>query len=106
MMEIDVKIYQTKAGKEPYTQWLKSLKSKQDRLRVLKRVELMRVGHFGDSKPLGDGVYELRFFFGAGYRVYYGLDQGNIVLLLCGGDKSGQNRDIKQAKACWKTYKE
>ena len=56
-------------------------------------------------KSLGDGVYELRIDFGPGYRVYYGLDGDVVVLLLSGGDKSTQAKDIKQAKEYWNEYK-
>ena len=55
-------------------------------------------------KSVGDGIYELRFFFGAGYRVYFAFDGENVILLLCGGDKSTQNDDIKKAKEYLKIY--
>ncbi len=61
-------------------------------------------GLYGDSAPVGEGVKELRMFFGSGYRVYFGEEAENIVVLLCGGDKSTQNQDIKIAKAYWKEY--
>ena len=61
----------------------------------------MELGNFGDSKSIGDGVAELRIHFGSGYRVYYAKEGTSIYLLLCGGDKSSQSRDIKQAKALW-----
>lgn len=59
----------------------------------------------GDFKPVGAGVNELRFFFGAGYRVYFGEDGDTLVVLLCGGDKSSQRSDIEQAQAYWQEYK-
>jgi putative addiction module killer protein len=61
--------------------------------------------HFGDHTPVGDGVSELRMFFGPSYRIYYGEDNETIVLLLCGGDKNTQSKDIKKAKHYWKDYK-
>ena len=61
-------------------------------------------GHYGDCKPVGEGVIELRFFFGPGYRVYFGEDGDTIVVLLCGGDKGNQNSDIRQAQDYWKEY--
>ncbi len=66
----------------------------------------MKQGQFGDFKSLGGGLYELRLFFGPGYRVYFGKDQGRTVLILAGGDKSGQARDIKKAKEYWQIYLE
>ena len=61
-------------------------------------------GNFGDCASVGDGVSELRMFFGPGYRVYFGEHGDVVVILLCGGDKSSQNRDIEQAKTYWKEY--
>ena len=60
--------------------------------------------NFNNYKSVGDGVFELRFFFGAGYRVYFAFDGENVILLLCGGDKSTQNDDIKKAKEYLKIY--
>jgi len=69
-----------------------------------KRLFRVENGHYGDYKNLGDGSKELRFFFGAGYRVYLGEDGNTIVVLLSGGDKDSQQRDIEKAKAYWKEY--
>lgn len=63
-------------------------------------------GNLGDSKSVGEGVFETRFNFGPGYRVYYGRESQTLVLLLCGGDKSTQGKDIQQAKAFWRLYRE
>lgn len=84
---------------------LSSLRDPTTRRRILKRLPRLEQGHYGDVKPVGEGVHELRFFFGAGYRVYFGEDGNTIVVLLCGGDKSSQRRDIQQAQACWQEYK-
>ncbi len=62
-------------------------------------------GLYGDSEPVGEGVSELRLFFGPGYHVYFGEEANNIVILLCGGDKSSQKRDIQTARGYWKEYK-
>jgi putative addiction module killer protein len=69
-------------------------------------VRRLESGLYGDCEPVGEGVSELRMFFGPGYRVYFGEDGDDIVILLCGGDKSSQRRDIKAAKAYWKEYKD
>ncbi len=61
-------------------------------------------GHYGDYKNLGDGIKELRFFFGSGYRIYFGEHNERMVILLTGGDKSSQSSDIEKAKQYWKEY--
>lgn len=97
-------IYRTAAGKEPFTNWLNSLRDGRTRRRILKRLWRLESGYYGDFKPVGGGVNELRFFFGPGYRVYFGEDGDKIVVLLCGGDKSNQARDIQKAQIYWKEY--
>ncbi|MFW5880631.1 MAG: type II toxin-antitoxin system RelE/ParE family toxin [Spirochaetota bacterium] len=74
--------------------------------RIDRYVRRMESGNFGDSKSVGEGVRELRIDFGPGYRVYYGIDKGRVVLLLGGGTKRGQSRDIRNAIDRWTTYKE
>jgi putative addiction module killer protein len=71
---------------------------------LLARVARLQEGNYGDCEPVGDGVSELRMFFGPGYRVYFGERANRIVVLLCGGDKRSQNQDIKQAKIYWQEY--
>ena len=97
-------VYRNTAGKEPFTDWLNSLRNPATRRRILKRLLRLEQGHYGDVKPVGTGVNELRFFFGAGYRVYFGEDGDTLVVLLCGGDKSSQRRDIQRAQAYWQEY--
>ncbi len=97
-------VYRTEAGKEPFTDWLNSHRAPTTRRRILKRLMRVEHGHYGDSKTVGDGVNELRLFFGAGYRIYFGEDGDKIVVLLCGGDKDSQRRDIQKAQAYWKEY--
>lgn len=67
-------------------------------MRIVARMLALQAGHFGDAKSLGDGVNELRIHVGAGYRVYYAINGEQIILLLCGGNKSTQDADIKRAK--------
>jgi putative addiction module killer protein len=97
-------VYAKKSGKEPFTEWLYSLRDVMGRKRILARVSRLQQGHYGDCEPVGEGVSELRLFFGSGYRVYFGEQNNQIVVLLCGGDKGNQDKDIEQAKAYWKEY--
>ena len=104
--QLKIQHFETKAGKIPFQEWIGNLKDKISRARINKRIANVEGGHFGDTSPVGEGVQELRFFFGPGYRVYYGIDDDVIVLLLCGGDKSTQIEDIKKAKIYWQEFKE
>ena len=97
-------IYRDTAGNEPFTTWLNKLRDPTTRRCILKRLLQVGNGHYGDFKSVGEGVYELRFFFGSGYRVYFGEDGDTIVIILSGGDKSSQSRDIQQAQAYWQEY--
>ena len=101
----ELQIYQNLNGREPFTKWLESRDQKtQERIEAL--LDRLVDGNFGDCKPVGEGISEIRLHFGAGYRIYFGEVENTIVLLLCGGDKSSQTRDIKRAKTYWHEYKE
>lgn len=102
----EIIIYADDQGNEPFTDWLYGLRDKQTRKRIETRLLRLEQGNYGDCKMIGEGISELRLFFGPGYRIYFGEDQGNIVVLLCGGDKSSQPRDIETAKRYWKEYKD
>ncbi len=82
---------------EQYNDWLDSLDAGTV-VRVHARLDRIKLGNFGDFKNLGESLYELRFFFGAGYRIYYTFRGDELILLLVGGDKSTQKRDIKLAR--------
>jgi putative addiction module killer protein len=97
-------VYADADGNEPFTDWLYKLHDIMGRKRILARIARMEQGNYGDCEPVGEGICELRMFFGPGYRVYFGEDASNVVVLLCGGDKGSQNQDIKDAKAYWKEY--
>ncbi len=101
----EVLVYRDRSGQSPYLEWLGSLDQK-TRQRILDRAARLKWGQFGDFKTLEGGIYELRLFFGPGYRVYFGEQAGKMILLLSGGDKSSQKRDIKTAKELWKNYLE
>ncbi len=79
--------------------WLTELRDVQARARIAKRLDRIADGNFGDAKSVGDGVSELRFTFGPGYRVFYTMRGEIVVILLCGGDKGSQSRDIERAVA-------
>ena len=96
-------VYANDSGKEPFTEWLYGLRDVMGRKRILARVSRLQQGNYGDCEPVGEGVSELRLFFGSGYRVYFGEHGNDIVVLLC-GDKGSQSKDIQQAKAYWKEY--
>lgn len=98
-------VYSDKAGKEPFTKWLNSLKDASDRRRILMRLRRIEQGNYGDCKHVQNGVFELRLFFGPGYRIYFGEDGDTLVILLCGGDKGSQHKDIRQAIRYWDEYK-
>ncbi|MCH8294561.1 type II toxin-antitoxin system RelE/ParE family toxin [Candidatus Poribacteria bacterium] len=102
----ELQIYQAPNGKEPFTEWLESIRDRKTRNRIQARLDRLEVGNFGDYRSVGEGVFELRLQFGSGYRIYFGEADNTIVLLLCGGDKSSQARDINRAKAYWQEYKE
>ncbi len=99
-------VYQTISGAEPFTEWLNHLRDPVTRRRILRRLLQLEQGHYGDYKAVGGSLYELRFFFGPGYRVYFGEDGNKFIVLLSGGDKDSQSRDIQQAQAFWQEYQE
>lgn len=99
-------IYQDDKGKELFTEWLDGLRDQRGRRFILRRIGKLEQGLYGDCRPVGEGVSELRIFFGPGYRVYFGEEAGHMVILLCGGNKDSQDRDIQAAKAYWKEYKD
>lgn len=81
-----------------YDEWFASIKDKDTKDRIQTRINRLRGGNFGDHKSVGDGVWELRFHFGGGIRIYYTFDGQQVVLLLAGGNKGTQKDDIKNAK--------
>ncbi|MBF0105353.1 MAG: type II toxin-antitoxin system RelE/ParE family toxin [Deltaproteobacteria bacterium] len=103
--EKKIQTFETNDGKVPFEDWIKSLKDKKVRARIFSRIDRLRLGNFGDCRSVGGGVYELRIHFGAGYRVYFGLEGDKIVILLCGGDKKTQKKDIECAQMYWKECK-
>ncbi len=83
---------------EPFEKWLKGLRDQRAKVSILSRIERIEEGSFGDRRSVGGGVSELRLSVGKGYRVYYTVRRNTVVILLCGGDKSSQRRDISHAQ--------
>ncbi len=81
-----------------FDRWSACIKDKQAALAIANRLDRAANGNFGDIKSLGDGVSEMRIFVGQGYRLYFTVRGGELIILLCGGDKSSQQRDIQKAK--------
>lgn len=100
----DIKEYVTEAGDSPFGQWTETL-SDEALIRVQTAISRIEQGNKGDVKPVGEGVSERRITFGPGYRVYFGQDGAELVLLLIGGTKSRQQRDIAKAQEYWLDYK-
>ena len=100
---IFVKFLETREGKVPFEEWYSSLRDKVTRVRIRRRLDRLQLGNFGDTESVGEGVYELRLHFGAGYRIYFARID-NLVVCLGGGDKSTQNGDITRAKSLWRVY--
>lgn len=104
MSRIGIQIYRTIDGKEPMTAWLDDIRDGRTRARILARLDRLRAGLFGDWRSIGRGLCELRIDDGPGYRIYYARHDSSLVLLLCGGSKGTQSKDIEKAHAYWKDY--
>jgi len=89
---------------DKFSNWLNTLRDMRAKASIIRRVDRFRVGNFGDVKPIANNLFEMRIDVGVGYRVYYTLRKDTLMLLLCGGDKSSQNRDIQTAKKLAKEY--
>jgi len=98
--------YTDEHGKKPFREWLQALRDQIAAVRIRARLTRVRAGNFGIVRNVGEGVVELKIDHGPGYRVYYAIDAGTIVLLLCAGDKRTQRRDIEIAQRFWKNHQE
>lgn len=101
----ELRIYITTEGREPFNERLNSLRDQTARAKIRVRLDRVSLGNFGDYHAVGSGVQELRIDYGPGYRVYFGQEGTTIVLLLCGGDKHTQSKDIEAAKRYWSEYR-
>ena len=92
LMQYQIRTTQT------FNDWVKNLKDRQAALLIAKRLDRALKGNLGDVESVGEGVFEMRIFTGCGYRLYFTMQGNELIILLCGGDKSTQKRDIKKAK--------
>ncbi len=91
---------------EQFRAWLSDLRDDRARARILKRLDRAKDGNLGDVAAVGGGVSEMRIFYGPGYRVYFVQRGSELIVLLCGGDKSSQAADIEEAKALAKAIEQ
>ena len=101
---IEVREYLTGEGANPYRRWVGAL-NPPAQARVVRAVEQMRKGNLSNARSVGSGVHEFRIHFGPGYRVYFGREGDALIILLGGGVKARQQRDIEMARRLWADYK-
>ena|ERR1035438_4661418 len=99
------RLYRTSDDRVPYEEWLDGLRDVMGRAKIRIRVDCAALGNFGKHRMLGAGLIELKIDYGPGYRVYMGLQGPKVLVLLLGGDKSTQEKDITRAHQYWKDYK-
>lgn len=103
-MSVDVCEYNDREGRSPFTAWFDELNS-QAAAKVATALTRLAAGNFSNVKGVGSGIFEVRIDFGPGYRVYFGKDGERVVILLGGGAKKRQQRDIENALSNWEDYK-
>ncbi len=104
-MDYRIEIYKTEDGTEPFVEWLNALKDMDTRTLIVQRLQRIKAGNFGDCDPIEDGLWEFRIHVGPGFRLYYARTGKTVILLVAGGLKKSQKRDIKQALMHLKDYK-
>jgi putative addiction module killer protein len=104
--ELIVKVLETDDGVSPFEEWYFGLRDRKTRQIVLARLARVRSGTFGDWKSVGGSVFELRIDYGPGYRVYFGRSGKKVVVLLSGGEKRSQAKDIEFSISVWERYKD
>jgi putative addiction module killer protein len=97
--------YRTATGVIPYRAWFDSLKDKLAKAHIRNHIDRAQDGNFGKHRSVGGGVVELKIDFGPGYRVYLGQDGNDLIILLSGGDKSTQDKDVRLAQEYWQDYR-
>jgi putative addiction module killer protein len=101
----EIRTYQSAEGRQPFAEWFADLEPVA-RAKVTRAIARMEQGNLSNVKSVGEGVFEYRIDFGPGYRVYFGRDGEALVILLVGGTKRRQQRDIEAAHVYWRDYKE
>jgi putative addiction module killer protein len=101
-----VEYFVTESGKAPAKEWLDGLKDKITQAILYKRIRQAGMGNFGKTRFIGHGIQELKIDYGPGYRIYYGIYQDRLILLLMAGTKSSQQSDINKAKVFWTEWQE
>jgi putative addiction module killer protein len=104
-VEREIRLYRTREGKVPFSEWFEAINDPRTRYKIDARLTRIRLGNLGDCQAVGSGVSELRLDYGPGFRIYFGQEGQEIIVLLCGGDKSTQKKDIKKAQVYWADYK-
>jgi len=102
---MEIREYVSRDGKTVFINWWKKLGDQRAREKIQIQLDRLELGNTGDCKSLGDGLHELRIHYGPGYRVYFGNTGKHIILLLYGGNKASQQRDIKRARKYWRDYR-
>lgn len=97
--------YLTPDGHNPFEQWVSEIRDNKVKLIIAKRLSRLRQGNLGDFRRLANGLYELRIHYGPGSRVYFGIFRNSTVILLCGGTKGTQQRDIARAQNYWNEFR-
>ena len=100
----EIRIYTTSNGRSPYRQWSTRIRDEKLRTAISTRLTRLETGNLGDFKRLNQDLYELRIHYGSGYRIYFGSFQNTVIILLCGGTKGTQQRDITRAQNYWNDF--
>lgn len=101
----EIQRYVTTDGRIPFNEWFNSLRDRKAQVKIDTRIRRVIDGNLGDYRSVGEGVFELRIDYGPGYRIYFGQIGTTIVILLCGGDKSTQEQNIRTAQEYWTDYR-
>jgi putative addiction module killer protein len=103
---IEIEMYVTPEGRMPFIDWYEALKDWPTKAKADVQLDRLRLGNKGNWKFVGQGVFELKINFGPGFRIYFTHYANKMVLLLCGGDKRSQRKDILKAQAYWADYRQ
>ena len=104
MVRYELKSLVLDSGRCPFEEWMEGLRDLKGVAIVRTRLDRVTLGNLGNCRSLKGGMWELKIDFGPGYRVYYGMHRERIILLLGGGDKSSQDRDIREARSNWQSF--